>query len=152
MIGGQLVIAVLSFINSIVLARALGVEDRGYFVMAMLLPSMLITFSDIGLGQASTKFVAAKRWPASTVLTTNILVTGVRLSLIGVAGIVLIHFFSKALFPGVPPIYLYLGLFQTLALSIQGLTFPLLLGLGQGVRYSGILVASSALSLLGLSA
>ena len=62
LISGQIVIALISLINSVVIARALGVEDRGFFVMAMLLPNILITFSDFGIGAASTKFTASKKY------------------------------------------------------------------------------------------
>jgi len=151
LVGGQLVIAVISLVNSIVLARALGVEGRGYFIMAMLLPSMLITFSDFGLGQASTKFAASKKWLASTIFVTNTIVMCIRLIVIGIVGAIVIHGYSGSLFPGIPKQYLYLGLLQTVGLVIQGMIFPIFLGLGQGVRYSLILVASSVLSLLTLS-
>lgn len=147
LIGGQLVIAVISLVSSIVMARALGVEGRGYFAMAMLLPSMLITFSDFGLGQASIKFVASKKWVASTVFVTNSIVVGIRLIVIGIVGAIVIHSYSGSLFPGIPKQYLYLGLLQTVGLVIQGMIFPMFLGLGQGIKYSLILVASSALSL-----
>jgi O-antigen/teichoic acid export membrane protein len=151
LIGGQFLIALISLVNSIVVARALGVEDRGYFLMAAMLPNILITFSDFGLGQANTKFVASKKWLASTVFVSNTIVICIRLFVIGIVGCVFVHFYSEIFFPGIPKTYLYLGLLQSIALVIQGTIFPIFLGLGYGVRYSLILVASSALSLVTLS-
>ena len=151
LVGGQFLIALISLVNSIVVAKALGVEDRGYFLMAAMLPNILFTFSDFGLGHASTKFVASKKWLASTVFVSNTIVICIRLFVIGIVGCVVVHFYSENFFPGIPKTYLYLGLLQSIALVIQGSIFPIFLGLGYGVRYSLILVASSVLSLITLS-
>ena len=147
LISGQIVIALISLINSVVIARALGVEDRGFFVMAMLLPNILITFSDFGIGAASTKFTASKKYLSSNILLSNSVLVLIRLCLISIIGILIVHFYSESLFPGIPKNYLYLGLLQALALGIQGSIFPIFLGLGLGVRYSLILVFSAFLSL-----
>ena len=148
LMSGQLVIAIISFVSSIVMARALGVEGRGYFVMAILLPNILFSFSDFGFSDATTKFVASKKWLASTVFVTNTIVIFIRLIVIGILGAIIIHFYSETFFPGIPKQYLYLGLLQVVGLVIQSMILPIFLGLGQGIRYGLILVFSSAFSLL----
>lgn len=148
LIGGQLTIAIISLANSVVLTRALGAEDRGYFLIAALLPSLLMTFTDFGLGQANTKFIASTMWSASTVLISNIYLIFVRLGFVSIIGYATIHLYSEKIFPGVPQSYLYLGLLQIVSLIIQNSILPIMLGLGYGVRYSLFLVVSSALTLL----
>jgi O-antigen/teichoic acid export membrane protein len=151
LVGSQLLIAVIALVNSVVIARALGVEDRGYFIMAMLLPNILITFTDFGLGAAGTKFVASKKWLPSTVFITNSFIICIRLILISFLASLIIFFYSESFFPGIPQEYLYLGMLQAVSLAIQGLIFPILLGLGKGIEYSLILVFSSLLSLIALT-
>ena len=151
LVGGQLLIAVIALVNSVVIARALGVEDRGYFIMAMLLPNILITFTDFGLGAAGTKFVASKKWLPSTVFVTNSFIICIRLIFISFLSSLIIYFYSESFFPGIPKNYLYLGMLQAVSLAIQGLIFPILLGLGKGFEYSLILVYSSLLSLIALT-
>ena len=146
LVGSQLLIAVIALFNSVVLARGLGVEDRGYFVMSMLLPSVLITFSDFGIGAASTKFVAAKRSLAPTVFVTVNVVNCMRLLLIGTLGIPIIHFYGDIFFTGIPKQFLYLGLVLAVSTAIQGWIFPIFLGLGKGIKYGLILLSSSAFS------
>ena len=86
--------------------------------MAMLLPNILITFSDFGIETASTKFTASKKYLSSIYLSNSVLVL-IRLCLISIIGILIVHFYSESLFPGIPKKYLYLGLLQALALGIQ---------------------------------
>ncbi len=147
LVGGQIIIAAIALANSIVMARALGVEGRGYFVMAMLLPAMLVTFSDFGLGQAATKFTASKKWLVSTVFFSQTIIAIIRVVLLAVLGVLIIYFYSSSIFPGVPNEYLYIGLAQTVGIVIQGMVFPIFLGVGKGVKYSLILVISALFSL-----
>ena len=143
LVGAQIVIAIITLANSIVMARALGVEGRGYFIMAMFLSSMLFSFSDFGFGQAATKFTASKKWLVSTVFFSQTILTIIRVVLLAVLGVLIIYFYSSSIFPGVPNTYLYIGLAQTIGIVIQGMVFPILLGVGKGVKYSLILVFSA---------
>lgn len=150
--GGQVFIAIIALVNSAVIARALGVEDRGFFVMAMLLPNILITFTDFGIGAAGTKFIASKKWDPSVVYSTHASIIVIRLMLIALTLFIITSFFSQTFFPGIPQRYLYLGSLLSISLAIQGLIFPILLGLGLGVKFSLILVSSALLSLAALTA
>jgi O-antigen/teichoic acid export membrane protein len=147
LLGGQIIIAAIALANSIVMARALGVEGRGYFVMAMLLPVMLFTFSDFGLGHAATKLTASKKWPAATVFFSQTILAIIRVILLIVLGVLIIHFYSSSIFPTVPNEYLYTGLAQVIGVVTLGMVFPIFLGIGKGVEYSFILVASASFSL-----
>ena len=148
LISGQVIIAIIALANSVVMARALGVEGRGYFVMAMLLPAMMVTFSDFGLGQAATKLSASKKWPASTVLFSQTILAIIRVILLAILGVLIIYFYSSSIFPAIPNEYLYIGLAQTIGVVLLGMVFPIFLGIGKGVEYSFILVASALFSLL----
>ena len=45
---------------SILLARALGKEDRGIYTRGILLPQMLISFLNLGIGPATAFYVSRK--------------------------------------------------------------------------------------------
>ena len=146
--GGQFLIGLIALVNSAFIARQLGVEERGFLVLVMILPSMLIAFSDFGIGVAGTKFTASKKWPLSTVFATNILFIIIRIALITIIGLLLIYFFSHIIMPDMPIRYLYLSLLMILGLSIQGMILPLFLGLDKAFQYSRILLANALLGFL----
>ena len=148
LVGGQLIIAVVALISSAFIARQLGVENRGFLVLAMLLPNMLVAFSDFGLGVAGTKFSASKKWLSSTIYATNILFIIIRIIIITIIGISLVYLYSHIIFPDMPAKFLYLGLLMILGLSIQGMILPLFLGLDKALQYSLILLANSVFGLL----
>ncbi|MDA8757220.1 hypothetical protein N9M67_04840, partial [Amylibacter sp.] len=139
LVGTQILIALISLANSIVMVRALGVEDRGFFVMALLLPGMLIAFSDFGIPAATTKFSASDPSLTSTILIANKRVNNLRILIIFAIGILIIYFYGDIFFTGIPKLFLYLGLIQALSTAIQGWILPIYLGLGKGVKFSLIL-------------
>ena len=148
LVCGQFIIAVVALISSAFIARQLGVEDRGFLVLAGLLPNMLVAFSDFGMGVAGTKFTASKKWSSSTIYATNILFIIVRITIITIIGISLVYLYSHIIFPDMPVKFLYLGLLMILGLSIQGMILPLFLGLDKALQYALILLANSVFGLL----
>ena len=62
-------------------------------------------------------------------------------------GILIIYFYGDIFFTGIPKLFLYLGLIQALSTAIQGWILPIYLGLGKGVKFSLILLGSSAFML-----
>ncbi len=152
LIAGQGLITIIAMATSVVMARALGAEGRGQFALALLLPSMLATFSDFGIGIAGTRFTAARRWSAPVIFSSQILAGAVRILVAVLFGLGLIVFASDDLFSGVPIEFMVLGLIQIVLLTVAGFVLPLLLGLGKGGTYSRLLVLSSALSLSALGA
>ena len=148
LIGGQILMAVIALLSSALIARELGVEDRGYMVLAMLLPNILLAFSDFGLGVAATKFIASKEWLVSVVIASNLVLAITRLIVVNIFGIFLVHFFGKTLFPEIPKIFMYLGLLQISALIVQSMLLPIFLGLDKSLHYSIILLASTLLNFL----
>jgi O-antigen/teichoic acid export membrane protein len=96
----------------VVLTRFLGPVDQGKYSLVTLLPMMLMMFISIGINTSTIYFVSKNKFLLETVLKTNILV-GILLSLVAVvAGLMVIVFFSEALFEGVEISLLYMVLFS----------------------------------------
>ena len=88
----------------------LGPEGKGIYAMAALLPAMLVTFGNLGIGPATVYHVARKQHRHQEILGNNILLAAV-IGTIGVfAGLIVILFFRQSIFPGVAPGYLFLAL------------------------------------------
>ena len=143
LIGGQVFIAILSIGNVIVTARALDVDGRGYLALALLFVSILCTFTEFGLGNAGTHFMATGKWTKQEILASHAFSVIVRCIVIGCIGILAVFFASEKIIPGVPIEYLYISIIQAPALLIASSILPLLLGIGLAKSYNRIQILSS---------
>lgn len=95
---------------SIIIARVLGPEGKGIYALAVLLPGLLVTFTNLGINPATVFNVAKNRYPAREIFGNNIILT-VFISIFTVlVGLVIIFFFGSRLFPGTGREYLLLAL------------------------------------------
>ena len=105
--GARLVLGVLT---SILIARILGPEGRGIYALCMLLPFVIISFSNFGIVPATAYYLAGRRFPPRQVLGGNILLSAA-LSAAGMAaGYIVVLRFGTALFPSVATGYLLFSL------------------------------------------
>jgi len=96
--------------TSIILARVLGPEGKGIYTLATLLPSLIVTFGNLGIGPATVYYVARGDLRRPEILGNNVLLS-LGLSGVGVlAGLIVVLFFREIVFPGVLPGYLLLAL------------------------------------------
>ena len=101
---------ILGIATSIILARLLGPEGKGTYTLATLLPALIVTFANFGIGPATVYHVAQRRYPRREILGNNI-VFALGIGMIGVlAGLVVAFFFQESIFPGVAQGYLLLAL------------------------------------------
>ncbi len=114
--------SVIGIATSILVARGVGVEGRGLYELAHLLPTVMATLFNFGLTLATVYYTAHGDHDAATIAASNITLA-LLLSAVGLAlSALLLALAGGALFPGVPPALLWLGL----------LLLPLLY-LGQGL-------------------
>lgn len=148
LIAGQAAITIFSLGSAVITARALDVDGRGQFSLALLFGNALFMFTEFGLGSAGTRFMAAGNWPRPVIFSSHCIAIAVRLLAAGIAGLGLLLFARVRIFPGVPLEYLLLGFLLILPLMVAGSILPLLLGLGMARTYNRILVFSSFLALV----
>jgi O-antigen/teichoic acid export membrane protein len=114
-LGRQLAAGLLQLGTVIVIARVYGAKANGAYAVALLLPTMLSTFLNFGVGPANVFFLGSKQYHPRAVFRTS-LQLNVAFSIVGMsAGAALIALKGEKLFPGVPTLMLWLAL----------LTFPL---------------------------
>ena len=109
-LGRQLLAALAQLLLVVVIARELGPEGNGLFAMAILLPTMLVNFLNLGIGSATVYHVGRGDVPAGQAVRENLRL-GVMIASVGLALAVPVAFlWGESLFPGVPVALLYLGL------------------------------------------
>ena len=138
--------------TSVIVARILGPEGQGIYALAILVPSMIVTFTNLGLARATVYHMGKGTYPRSdlvgTVLTSSFIIS---LGSI-IIGLVVVFFFSNSILPTVPQVLLLLSLalipFQLLFFqSLSGI----LLGLQEIKKYNALVIIHS-ISLLALVA
>lgn len=101
---------VLALGSSIIVARILGPEGKGIYAMAVLLPALLITFTNPGIGPAAVYFIGRKKYTPKEVFGNHIIFSFL-ISLFSISvGLIIIFFFSNKLFPNIEKEYLLLAL------------------------------------------
>lgn len=157
--GASLLSLVIGVGTSVILARVLGPEGKGIYTLAMLLPSLIVTFGNLGIGAATVYYVARREFRRQEILGNNVLLS-LGIGALGViAGLIVVLFFRQAVFPGVASRYLFLSLALVPVEIFFSYTNYVLLGAQRIKEFNYVQIAHSvlflgfiALALLGLKA
>ncbi|RLD97373.1 MAG: hypothetical protein DRI92_05760 [Aquificota bacterium] len=138
--------------TSVIIARVLGPEGQGIYSLAILLPLIIVTFTNLGIGR-STIYHIGKDTNAFKDLVGAILGSSFVISIASMfIGLIIVLFFSNSILPGVPQIFLLLALllipFQLF--SSQSLS-GILLGIQKIKEYNLVAIIQS-LFMLALAA
>lgn len=125
---------------SILLARTLGPKGNGIYTLALLFPTLLSSFFNLGLAPANVYFISRGEISVYNAFKTNLCI-GFFLSLSGViAGTLTILLFPNILFPGVPSLLLWISLVTFPVSLIQSFLVSLLQAVQDFKRFNGLLV------------
>lgn len=121
----QFISLIFNIVISILMARSLGPNGNGQYVLALLLPTMLTTFLNLGIPPAMVYYLGSNAVSIKNAVQTLFKFWAI-ISLLGlVIGYAAIYFWGNQFFPGVPPsllamsIIIYpIALLQTFLLSL----------------------------------
>lgn len=134
--GGKTLELFFLLLVSIIIARVLGPEAKGIYSLAVLLPTLLITFTQIGVGPATVFYVGRGQHSLKkifgAVIFFSILISIVATSI----GLIIALFFGEKLFPGVAKEYLLLALFLIPFEIFLTFGIDILLGLQKIKKYN----------------
>ena len=132
----QILTMALALLSSIVIARSLGPEGKGIYSLAILLPMLLVTFANFGLGPASIFFIGKGKYSPREVFGADCLFSLVLSVFTIFIGLIIIFFFAERLFPNVNKIYLLLSLILIPVQIFSTIIINILLGLQDIKRYN----------------
>ncbi|WLR52863.1 flippase [Bacillus tianshenii] len=92
---------------TIIIARTLGPERQGLYALIILLPTMLATFLNMGVGVSSVYYIGKAQYNLQDIIKTNILLAVYLSAFSALIGFIVIAFFSTELFPGASETYLF---------------------------------------------
>jgi O-antigen/teichoic acid export membrane protein len=144
---------------SVILARILGPKGRGIYALSTLLPSLIVTFGNLGIGPATVYYVARGEFRRQEILGNNVLLS-LGIGGLGVlVGVFVVLFFHETVFPGVSSDYLLLALALVPVEFFFSYVNNMLLGAQRieefnyvQIAQSGLFLGAIALALLGLKA
>jgi len=125
----QIITIILGIAVAIIIARVLGPEGKGAFALIILVPTLLATLGNLGIGIANIYFGGSKKYrPAE--LASNSLIAALGLGVtLSVAFLVYYHSFHPSFLRDADPLYLSLAVI-ILPLSLLTMYFSYIL-LGQ---------------------
>lgn len=146
-LGRQLVSGFLQLVTVVIIARVYGAEINGSYALALLLPSMLATFLNIGIGPANVYYLGSSQVTPRKALLTASKFVGL-LSVIGlILGGLLVELKSETFFPGINPLALWLGLLGFPISLMQGSISSVFQGLQKFKEFNLVLLARPAIML-----
>lgn len=108
-LGRQMLAAFAQFLVVVMVARQLGPEGNGFYAMAVLVPTLLVNFLNLGIGPATVYYVSRGEFLVHQVFSGNLRLAFV-VSGIGVLiSLIIVSLFGHKIFPGVPAELLYFG-------------------------------------------
>jgi len=122
--------------TSVIIARILGPEGKGIHSLAILLPTLLITFTNLGIGPASVYHVGQKKYSSKEVFGANIIFSFLISIFAIIIGLIVIFFFGERVFPGVRKEYLILALSLIPFQLFYNFVIDVLLGLQKIKKYN----------------
>lgn len=105
----QLTSIVIGMLLVIVVARVLGSSGQGHYTTITILPTLLMTFLNLGINISTIYYVSKKEISLNSAVLNNTIL-GVLLGVLGIIiGFIIIHLF-KGTYNGINPAFLYLCL------------------------------------------
>src|SRR4051812_35007691 len=93
-LGRQISAILLGLLSSIIIARMLGSNGNGQYNLIILVPTMLFSFLNLGIGSSSVYFIGKDKHNINTVYKNNTF-AGILIGLIAfVIGFVYLNYFS----------------------------------------------------------
>ena len=109
-LGRQMIAAVAQLLTVILIARVLGPQGNGLYAMAILLPSLLVNFFNLGVGPATVYYVGRGSVTGGRAVGENLFLAG-SISTIGIVfSLPVLALWGDKIFPGIPFELLVLGL------------------------------------------
>jgi len=105
----QLLGAIANFLLVVIIARELGPEGNGFYALAILVPTMMVSFLSFGVGPATVYHISRKSFDPYQAKKSNIKLALMVIALGVIIIIPLLLLWGDLLFPGIPLLYLLIA-------------------------------------------
>ncbi len=140
---------ILGLATSLSIARVLGPDGKGIYALSVLLPSLIITFTNFGIAPATVYYIGKGKYSPREIFGNNVMVSFILSAFSVIIGLVIIFFFRKPVFSGISHYYLLLTLALVPINLFFGYANAVLLGLQKIKEYNAVSIVKTS-SFLGL--
>ena len=71
--SSQILIFILGFFTSIILARALGPKGKGIYTLIILIPTVMLKLGSLGIEDANVYFTGSKKYKIEDIVSNSLL-------------------------------------------------------------------------------
>lgn len=143
----QLIASLLQLVIIVIIARIYGPEGNGNYVVALLLPSLLATFLNLGIAPANVYFIGSGKIAVITAWRSTVKLY-FALSILGLAiGAAVLWWRAEQWFPGVSPKLLWFSLTIFPISFLLGFVSSIFQGLQQFRIFNVVLLAQPIITL-----
>lgn len=146
----QLGAGLLQLATMALIARVYGAEVNGAYTVALLLPTMLASLLNLGIGPANVYYLGSRQvapcvaWRSTLKLYSDISIVG------SIIGAVVLLFYARQWFPGVPELLLWFALSIFPVALLLSFVSSMFQGLQQFRQFNVVLLLQPLLTLLGI--
>jgi len=134
---------ILGLAGSAIIARSLGPEGKGVYALAVLLPSLIVTFTNLGIGQAGIYYIGRGEYSPREIFGNNVMLSVVLGVLSIIIGLTVVFFFRDPVFSDISRRYLLLTLLLIPLNLFFSYTNMVLLGLQRIKEYNAISIGQT---------
>lgn len=146
----QVVVGFLQLATIVIIARLFGPEGNGIYAVALLLPSMLATFLNLGIGSANVYYLGSKQFSLRKVRRSCVKIS-ITLSMLGIViGSLIIQFKADVFFPEVDRSILWLALLSFPVSLILGFISSIFQGIQKFKEFNIALLVQPVVMLTGV--
>ncbi len=127
---------IIGLVTSIVIARNLGPNGKGIYSLVILLPTLIVNFTNIGIGPATVYYIGKGKYSYEKIFGNNIIMSLIISIFSILVGLIIIIFFRKFFFSGISSYYLFFSLILIPFILLFGYLESILLGLKCFEKYN----------------
>ena len=142
--GTRILLIAISVVGSVIVTRILGPANRGAMEILLLVPSFLVNFGNLGIGNANLYFTARAMYPSDKVNSNSLSITLILGGILFGIGFSWFSIYRGTFFKGIPNSYIFLVLSVIPWLLFQKFTQYSFLG-NEDIRTRNIIVLTPAI-------
>ena len=144
----QLLAAIAQLLLIVIIARELGPEGNGFYALAILVPTMLVSFLSLGIEPATVYYISRKSFSPYQAKKFNIRLASIIITVGLIIIIPLLLVWGNKLFPSIPLLYLLLAVASFPIVILLGFLNSILQGLEDFKAYNLIILLPPYVSLV----
>jgi len=149
-LGRQITAAFVQLLIVVLIARQLGPEGNGVYAMAILVPTLLANFLNLGIGPATVYHISRGDFTARQAVAGNTKLAVVIIAIGFMIALPLLLLWGNTLFPGIPNPLLYIGLASFPVMLLLALLNTVLQGLEDFKAFNASVLLPPFITLIGV--